>query len=717
MQIELEPPTTEGLAAKPVATGNDPVARMLLRWQADGSAAGNVGDVYYNRDGRHSQLPMDRFPQLRQVKLAPNNKRRDWSLFLGVIGHVTVGNSSTAAGVRQGGSIPRSATAGGHIAQILALQHQRNNLFIYPEHRDYDPGLNGLLGYGDLYFANTPYLIASQGSSGSDQAFLRALFRTLAAFRPDTKDKLRESGMLMPTLQMILRRSMKDVLTDEDYLSARAHPVVFQGSNLRSEVMIGRAHGMAPDEIPPIAVLAIGEESDSLPGRDFFHPRQPERHFATFAAVCRVYRGPRAAYRMVVSAAPSLDLNDRPLTYHWRVLSGDRERITIKPLSKTGDRVEISVPYRNGAWPTPFREDMDTSRVDIACFVHNGKHYSPPAFISVFMPRDQLMATNEAGRVIEVGHGAFDTTIGKPAHAKNVCDGGHMIRDWAKLLEAMTADDERGAFWRKLIADEDAVGQLAAVRKRFGEAQAGYERARSAHEGARKEMRDAKNADEATRAGLRKAQDEARRTLDAANAQRHAVLNERDLSIGRPPRWLIETVLNRLRTDPELYVKHQQEALKLAPGIQKIVRETRSLGVLTIFATGRDAISPIRGGDGPPGDRLSDYERMLLERLHYCLLNELSGRAMIEPEPLYVDPRIKLPRRWRDLYRYDSAGNLTGWTRRRPDANPQEFTADGRLIVQTDGDGRPTKTLPVQYVSKGELKDGSLRLEMEVGGQ
>ena len=58
---------------------------------------------------------------------------------------------------------------------------------------------------------NTPYLIASQGSSGSDQPFMRAIPYTLAAFRPEVKRKLIDNGLLMPTLQMILRQANKQI--------------------------------------------------------------------------------------------------------------------------------------------------------------------------------------------------------------------------------------------------------------------------------------------------------------------------------------------------------------------------------------------------------------------------------------------------------------------------------------------------------------------------
>ncbi|MEP6827123.1 MAG: hypothetical protein ABJA10_03530, partial [Aestuariivirga sp.] len=48
----------------------------------------------------------------------------------------------------------------------------------------------------------------------------------------DVKQKLIESHWLMEVVQMLLRRSQKSVQTEDDYYSGKAHPVVFQGSEL-----------------------------------------------------------------------------------------------------------------------------------------------------------------------------------------------------------------------------------------------------------------------------------------------------------------------------------------------------------------------------------------------------------------------------------------------------------------------------------------------------
>ena len=83
-----------------------------------------------------------------------------------------------------GGSNPRAYYVSFYGTLFLYNQYTRNNLYIYPEHHDHDPGHSGVFfpnplnhairdeGYGDLYPTNTPYLIISQGSSGSDQPFM-----------------------------------------------------------------------------------------------------------------------------------------------------------------------------------------------------------------------------------------------------------------------------------------------------------------------------------------------------------------------------------------------------------------------------------------------------------------------------------------------------------------------------------------------------------------
>src|SRR5262245_45312015 len=40
--------------ARPITTDPTPVGQLLKKWHGEGTAAGNVGDWYDNRDGEHS---------------------------------------------------------------------------------------------------------------------------------------------------------------------------------------------------------------------------------------------------------------------------------------------------------------------------------------------------------------------------------------------------------------------------------------------------------------------------------------------------------------------------------------------------------------------------------------------------------------------------------------------------------------------------------------
>ena len=192
---------------------------------------------------------------------------------------------------------------------------------MYPEHRDHHPGHNGRGGYGDMFPANAPYIITSLGSSGSDQPFMEAVAFTLGAFQPAVKQKLTQAGLLMPTIQMILRACNKNVKFPEEYLTGKAHPTVFVGGNVDHLAMIKMAHDMTSDNIPPMIQLAAVEEDKAVEGRDDFDPGRSEVLFNTPAAIGAL-RGRPPSTSTASSSAPraSFDVNKYPLKYHWALL-------------------------------------------------------------------------------------------------------------------------------------------------------------------------------------------------------------------------------------------------------------------------------------------------------------------------------------------------------------------------------------------------------------
>jgi hypothetical protein len=105
----LESVDADALRQKPITTVGGPVGDLLKAWWKEGSAAGNVGDYYDNRDGDHSPLNLGLFPQLLAVKYSADDvkQRKHWAAQHVIHPAVVFGNSSTSAPPTLGGSNPR----------------------------------------------------------------------------------------------------------------------------------------------------------------------------------------------------------------------------------------------------------------------------------------------------------------------------------------------------------------------------------------------------------------------------------------------------------------------------------------------------------------------------------------------------------------------------------------------------------------------------------
>ena len=394
----------------PISTGTAPVDRFLNQWQKEETAVGLANVLYDNHDRDHSDLNWKRFPQLTRIEYSQAAKSENLDNGLQYrfeFSRTTFGNSSTAmVGSPYWRSQPRQALVDGPATLQLLSQYFRNHLYVYPEHKDYDPGRNGNGGFGDVYPVNTPFVLISQGSSYSDKPFLEAIASTLAAFRPEVMAKLESNGLVSPCLQMIVRRSLKKVKNDRTYLSGFAHPVVFEGSELDPVQMAHMAHNMTADNIPPIALLGVVKETESVVGRDYFEVAPRVNMYTCPVSISRVFRPVSQEMSITVDAGKSTDVNGKKLTWDWVVLQGDVEKIEIKKLNPEGSAATISIkhherrPIRRGA-------KMESSRIDIGVFVNNGTYYSPPAIISYYCPENEHRIYDSAGRIQSVQYTDF----------------------------------------------------------------------------------------------------------------------------------------------------------------------------------------------------------------------------------------------------------------------------------------------------------------------
>ncbi len=634
--------------ARAITTLGGEVGELLKKWYAEGTAAGNTGDFYDNRDRDHSALHRAAFPQLDEVMYTDEDRKayRDWALQINLRKDVTFGNSSTSAPVTMSGSNIRTAYVHPRGLPLLYQQYRGNNLYIYPAHHDHREGLHGKPFYGDVLPVNSPYLIASQGSSGSDQPFMRAVPLTLAAFRPEVKKKLIDSGLLMPTVQMLFRSSNKHLKDPKEYLSGKAHPPVFEGAWVDELKMVKAAHEMTLKTLPPMIQLKVVEEDEPVSGKDYFDGSLTEKIADSPAAIARVVRGGSLVRRMVVSAEESFDENEQPLTWQWVVLRGDRDRIRIQPLNAAGSRVELLVPYhgRRPVADAPF--PIESSRVDIGAFVHNGTHWSAPGFVTFFYLDNESRHYDEQGRLRERGYGLGATEL--------------TITDWNALFDFLK--EEKPALAGRLLLAQLTAAELpvlAAVGAEYREAAVklatAQEKSKQATEPAQKQ--------------------EVQKAVDAAAKAVADVLGQKRTGLELPAQETIDQALRRILADPRLYVDRRAEIDALAsesPNKSRFTAARQRLIDLGILKPDGDGYQLL-------GERPTAYEKCMSERFHGELIS-----ALFYPKFLHaaykvhlVDQRLFTAKAWRDVYRYDGSGRPLGWTR--------------------DEQGRPVKTRTMKY--------------------
>ncbi|MFZ4397746.1 MAG: hypothetical protein ACOYOU_19215 [Kiritimatiellia bacterium] len=456
---------------RPIIVGAGKLIDQLRAWADDGIAAGNAGDLYDNRDRGHARLDPGPYPQITSVGYAQEAVAAglDYGVQARLLHDaVTIGNSSTAR--TQGPfwrSLPRIAMLEAPGATWLYIQYRANQIYLYPSHHDYDPEPDG---HGDVFPANTPYILASHGSSYSEQPFLNALSMTLAAFRPEVKQRLAASGQLMPALQMVFRRSNRMVTNDSVYLTGIAHPPVFDSTQLDLEGMLRLAHDLSLTNLPPLVELKVVSEDRFTAGRDYFDVAdRGEGLFTTPCAIARVWRATARTRRMVVSAAGSHAPDRRPLTYHWSVLCGDPAAVLIVPRTSDASIVEITFTWQ-ARHPVCSGSSLQSSRIEIGAFASNGSLWSAPAFISFTTLNNEKREYAADGRILSVTYvggeeaGPYvDPVYDLPKSWRDDYhyDAGGKLSGWTRLrgFEKKRSDDYTSDGRR--ILTRDVSGQSA----------------------------------------------------------------------------------------------------------------------------------------------------------------------------------------------------------------------------------------------------------------
>ena len=658
-----------GLLHAQITTRSDAAGKMLNEWAAQGTAAGLTGIAYENRDSGHSLFDYQAYPQLKLHTASAEEKMRklDIANANAIRLNPTFGNSSMASPASLGGSLPRFYYLNRSGLAFLYTEYASNNLFFYPAHQDYRDGSNGRGGWGDLYPANTPYLVISQGSSYLDKPFLRAFVSTTAAFKPDVQAVLLKDKLLMLTLQAIFRRSNSQVRTEDDYFTGKAHPPVFEGTQIDEVKMVQAAHAMTVSDIPPMAALEVVKEGIAQGGQHFFEADKGtnESLADTPCAIARIFRGSPWAREMLVSTRKSVDVQRRLLTFRWALLQGDPRRVKIEP-QPDGVTAKITI-----AWHPEMRraESIGTHRVEIGVFATNGVAWSPPSFITFYMLPNEARFYDARERLEEICYEAGNPDIGIPP-----------LRDlrWLSLGRRLTSPDEKsmGIKLLRQVLPKLSIEQSRGIADELAPMQQAW----------RALSRDEKKKSEA---------EAAQNELEALIEQK---LTHTFAGTAQPPlHEMVSAAISTIADAVDLYVALQEVVRADAKTSPKpnAADELETARQKVVDYLIYNEVTPTQVALRFNPDQLTAGERYQLRQFHLTVLNLALLPEFLDrvEKPAFVDPRLTTPKPWRDVHRYNKNGEWAGWTR-ITGGHEYEFDARGNLFPE----GRNGRAVPVKYV-------------------
>ena len=239
--------------------------------------------------------------------------------------------------------------------QAMVRFYLSNQTWVFPANADTAP----VGSHGDVFASIAPYWITTVGRSYSDMPYLRGALKASAAFPPATKRELVARGLLAPTIQTLIRKSLKSVTNETDYLTARAHPTAFPANGLDVRRLVGMAAAMKPEHIPPLApiTVAAGKVADK--------PVWPELTYVTPFAVAFVLRSSDETRSFILSSAGA-------------------DEFAFVQTHGVGVDVKIERPRPNVAKVTLGRKGMSpTNRVDIAVVARGkGTGWGAPSYVS-----------------------------------------------------------------------------------------------------------------------------------------------------------------------------------------------------------------------------------------------------------------------------------------------------------------------------------------------
>ena len=172
---------------------------------------------------------------------------------------------------------------------------------------------------GRLMPANLACQFAVVGDSDVTNRVSRILEETVAALSPRLRDDLIRYRLLCPTLQWLVRSTR---IVESDYLTFKAHPVVFKEEDFNLEKLVAKAKALNGRQVPlPVAVATDYDSARApvrraKPGVDYSDVL-PEETFETPFGIGIVLRAPDR-FRRIRLRARTYPFARRDVRYVWK---------------------------------------------------------------------------------------------------------------------------------------------------------------------------------------------------------------------------------------------------------------------------------------------------------------------------------------------------------------------------------------------------------------
>lgn len=334
-------------------------AKMRLAAASDGPY---VNMLYVNRDARHSMLAVTNYPGLTSVVLDREGRERGFGLDFPdtLYPYPVFGNCSRAmVSGPLWRSLPRALmTNESRRMKTMHRLYLSNQLWVFPTVDDYSFGATN--SHGDVFASVSPYWIATQGRSWSDQYYLKAALSAVGAMHPSVKDEIVKRRLLAPTLQALIRKSLKGVGGEDGYLTSKAHPTAFPPNGLDLAKLKKSAAALRADSIPPVALIS------GVGGQPVLEPSKlPELTYIAPCSWAFVLRSPDVQRSFVIRAAGGAE-------FAFAAVHDEKGAAKVSKVGRDAARVTID------------REKMSvTNRVDVAVFAKNARSgWGAPSFVS-----------------------------------------------------------------------------------------------------------------------------------------------------------------------------------------------------------------------------------------------------------------------------------------------------------------------------------------------